>query len=117
MRISLASMSRSSRRVPEASVAPVALCQDVTHAYDYFRFTLMGQENSRAKLNIMMVVDGLKLHELPDGDVRPFTERVTEVPRAVRNAREMARSIGIERLDNVLIDGYYIHPKALEPVE
>lgn len=89
----------------------------VIHAYDYFRFSLMGQENSRAKLNIMMVLDGLKLHQLPEGDVRPFSESVTDVPRAVRNAREMARAIGIERLDNVLIDGYYIHPKALEPVE
>ncbi len=89
----------------------------VIHSFDYFRYSVEGKENSRAKLNVMMVLEGLKLHELPDGDVRPFSERVTDVPRAVRNAREMARSIGIARLDRVLIDGYYIHPKALEPVE
>lgn len=89
----------------------------VIHAFDYFRYSVEGKENSLAKLNVMMVLEGLKLHELPDGDVRPFSERVTDVPRAVRNAREMARSIGIARLDRVLIDGYYIHPKALEPVE
>lgn len=87
------------------------------HAFDYFRYTVEEQDNHRARLNVMMVVDSLRLHELPDGDVRPFSENVTNTPRAVRNAREMARSIGISRLDTVLVDGYYIHPKSLKPVD
>lgn len=89
----------------------------VVHSFDYFRYSMNPKESNLSKLNVMLVTEGLKLHELPEGDVRPFTERVTEVPRAVRNAREMARSIGISRLDKVLIDGFYVHPKALKPVE
>ncbi len=89
----------------------------VIHAFDYFRYSMNPKEGNVARLNVLMVTKGLKLAELPDGDVRPFSERVTDVPRAVRNAREMARSIGISRLDHVLIDGYYLHPKSLEPVE
>ncbi len=87
------------------------------HAFDYFRYSMNSKDGNVARLNVLMVTKGLKLAELPEGDVRPFSERVTDVPRTVRNAREMARSIGIERLDRVLIEGYYIHPKALEPVE
>lgn len=89
----------------------------VIHSFDYFRYSMNPKEGNVAKLNVLMVTKGLKLAELPDGDVRPFSERVTDVPRAVRNAREMARSIGISRLDRVLIEGYYVHPKALQPVE
>lgn len=89
----------------------------VIHSFDYFRYSMNPKEGNVAKLNVLLVTKGLKLSELPDGDVRPFSERVTDVPRAVRNAREMARSIGISRLDKVLIEGYYIHPKSLQPVE
>ena len=89
----------------------------VFHAYDYFRFNQESKENSHARLNIMMVENDLKLHQLPDGDIRPFSEKVEDVPRSVRNAREMARSIGISRLDKVVVEGYYIHPRALKPLE
>jgi|GEM_PF-6627306 len=89
----------------------------VIHAFDYFRYSMNPKESNLSKLNVMLVTEGLKLHQLPEGDVKPFSERVTEVPRAVRNAREMARSIGISRLDKVLIEGFYVHPKALKPVE
>jgi hypothetical protein len=87
----------------------------VVHLEDFMRVYLGSTHSATTQLNPRLIEDPEFARAIPESAYQVFSENIAEVPRAVRNFRDIARSAGVRELSHVFIEGYVIPPSALDP--
>ncbi|MEM6271668.1 MAG: hypothetical protein AAF998_19685 [Bacteroidota bacterium] len=86
----------------------------VLHLEDFLRIYLGAAHSEATRTNPDLIEQGRRIGDLDPKTYRHFEEDISRVPRSVRNLRAVARTAGVTQLDEVLVDGYYIPPSALQ---
>ncbi|MEM9719647.1 MAG: hypothetical protein AAGA10_10385 [Bacteroidota bacterium] len=83
------------------------------HTVDYLKYrSLPSVELYEERINMHLVREELEVYELDRKSFKPFSQSPT-IPVIAKSIRSLAKSVGVKKLDSVLVEGVYIAPSDL----
>lgn len=84
------------------------------HFLDYLSIRNF-QAGKQDKINYQLMIENKNILGINNDKYNKFTENINETPKKILVFRNLIQEIGIQNLDDLLINGYYLSPQNLKP--